>query len=613
MANNQLQWNNIQPNFIGSNQATAVGSQMLSSAGDIFSKTAEYTQKEAVRLSQERDKLFESAGKELSNLALQEGMEATVLSDGSVRHTFNSEKYDQAVSKYATEKGYDRLDEDARAKIWASLNVNTDYQLGLANNQANAQNTIDRARLGLEGRKLAQQDKILNEGLFADVRDLYVNYVLNPNATPEDRERVKEAVVDAMNRVTNKAEKAYLSTMKDLTDNPQKVEEYLYTSKDKTTIDNYEGIQNLYTRIGGSTKDMENNPVIQNLKGQYVKNKEKIEFIDSINNGTYGINLINGIKTTNKITALDTKSQEEDLGRLINIYAFSLANNPEMTVEKIQSATNSWLNNILNITKDKEGNVKGSFKLNSEEVLDDLIQGNYTSSGIKKIFGQLSVEQFNQLSKTAQLLTNIPMNTKPDKNNRSLPKESNTLPTGKDIAQEKAVSLSEKHGFTVKNMNNIDENLFRNSVTKIDSAISKVKEVRSDDYSKVLYHINNRNKDQFKTINFEDLPPKFSEQLQLIANTSESSLYGAYALNIILMDPSFREYKRNVTNYVKSKFTDDTLKTKINDYQNNFLKSYENLFNILKESQQTHIGNIMREEAKRQQNESEYYGVNNGK
>ena len=603
MANNQLQWNNIQPNFIGSNQATAVGNQMLSSAGDIFSKTAEYTQKEAVRLSQERDKLFESAGKELSNLALQEGMEATVLSDGSVRHTFNSEKYDQAVSKYATEKGYDGLDEDARAKIWASLNVNTDYQLGLANNQANAQNAIDRARLGLEGRKLDQQNKIFLENLFDNTKQYFINHVLNPNSSPEDKEKFIQTLRSSATQLTDPTQKAYVDKMIYFAENPQEVSKY---TKDPT---------NLFGIIGANAEDLAKNAQYQSYYKTETENNNKIKFIESLNDGTFGVSTINNIKKENKIGSLNDDEQEKALGQLMNIYALSLIGQGK-SPEEIKNITKAWLDNKLQI-KNENGNITGKIDINTQSILGDLVQGNY-STEVRSVIGQVSEEQFNKLSKLAQELTKTFMDTKPKTTDKVIDKPK---PTSKNLAIESANNLSEKHDITFKNINNInniDVSLYRNSKNDLDQMFKNLKDVGSINYNTTIrtiltsnnsiYNSITNNNGVHKSINFNNISPEFRNFLQLEFEKGNTDINTAYALKILIKDPSFSRYQTDVAKYIKSDFEDINLKNEINLYQQEFKQSLEQLKNQINEAQSNYFNKKAKQEYNKQQNKKEFNG-----
>lgn len=601
MANNQLQWNNIQPNFIGSNQATAVGSQMLSSAGDIFSKTAEYTQKEAVRLSQERDKLFESAGKELSNLALQEGMEATVLSDGSVRHTFNSEKYDQAISRYATEKGYDGLDEDARAKIWASLNVNTDYQLGLANNQANAQNAIDRARLGLEGRKLDQQNKIFLENLFDNTKQYFINHVLNPNSSPEDKEKFIQTLRSSATQLTDPTQKAYVNKMIYFAENPQEVSKY---TKDPT---------NLFGIIGANAEDLARNVQYQSYYKTETENNNKTKFIESLNDGTFGVSTINNIKKENKIGSLNDDEQEKALGQIMNIYALSLIDKGK-SPEEIKNITKAWLDNKLQTTKDENGNITGKININTQDILSDLVQGK-NSTEVKSVIGQVSEEQFNKLSKLAQELTKTSMDTKPKSINKVVDKPK---PTSKNLAVESANNLSEKHNITFKNTNNIDISLYRNSKSGLDQMFKNLKDVGSVNYNTItrtiltsnnsIYNSITNNNGVHKSINFNNISPEFRNFLQLEFEKGNTDVNTAYALKILIKDPSFSKYQTNVVKYIKSDFEDTNLKNEINLYQQEFKQSLEQLKNQINEAQSNYFNKKAKQEYNKQQNKKEFNG-----
>lgn len=602
MAINELRWNNIQANFGNSNQANAIGSQMLSNAGNIFSKVADYTQEETKRLNEERDKLFESAGRELSNIALQEGMEATVLPDGSIRHTFNADKYDETISRIATERGYDQLGEDARAKIWASLNTNTDYQLGLANNQANAQNAINRDRLALERKRLGQQDKIINKDLFNNVKQSFMNYVLSSTSSPEDKIRFIQSLQNSRSQLTDPTQIASIDTMLYLANNPEEVESYT-KSLDSNNPINYQGTRNLLGRAGITEEDLANNTIYQNLYKNEMQIQNTKDFINSLNDGTFGINTVNDIKKENKITSLNNEAQEEALGQIMNIYALSLVDDGK-SPEEAKNATKSLINNYLQTTKDEDGNIIGKININTQDILDDLVQNNY-SSEVRSVIGQVSDEKFNKLSETAQKLTGISMNTNTKPVNKTVDKPKTTT---KDIAIQSANSLSKKYNITLKNMNNVDESLYRNSKNKLNTMFNNLKNINSSNYKTSEITIPKKNNEIYKSINFINMPSKFSNFLQSEFNKGNTDINTAYALNILITDPSFSNYQTKLTKYIKSEFSDNNLKKEINTYQQEFIQSLEQLKNQIYEVQYNDFNKKTKQEYNRQQNEKEFRG-----
>lgn len=135
--NNQLQWDSINANFSGSNQSNAIGTELLSTAGTVFNRTAKYMQQENERLSKERDLAFASAGKELSNKALKSAFVAETDMNGNTNYRFDLDRYKNTITQEAQSKGYDRLSLTDQAKIFGAMTTDTDIQLGLQNNQYN--------------------------------------------------------------------------------------------------------------------------------------------------------------------------------------------------------------------------------------------------------------------------------------------------------------------------------------------------------------------------------------------------------------------------------------------------------------------------------------------
>lgn len=564
MSRDQLQWQQINANFSGSNQANAIGSQMLSNAGNIFSKVSEYAQEEAKRLNEERNKLFESAGKELSNIALQEGMEATVLPDGSVRHTFNANKYDEAISRIATEKGYDQLDEDARAKIWASLNTNTDYQLGLSNNQSNAQNAIDRDRLALDRRKINQQNQILNKEEYDGLLNSYMNVWLNPNNSKEQKfqmiNNLKQGFINYRNKTTNEAEKATIDMILQDIANPT---DFLNSINNKDSVYTASLMASRYNVSQDSLNNMSAyNSLVQ---AEQQKNINK-SLQTSIDNGSFGVSIVNDVITNRKLNSTDFEDNPKLYNFLNVLGKFYL--DKTGNAEQAKTLATKVLNKSMTI---EDG--KGTLSYDINEVMNDILLGNNTKE-VNNLIGSLSQKDFNYLSEIVRDYEGIQLPSKPSKKQPiSLVQET--------IQGEK--ELSNKYGFSIVNTNpnNVYKtNLFPNREKgRTEQFFNNIQDINSEEYKtqslEATRYIKGSMIKTFKNKTSSDFYDYLENQFKIASNDPNKAI----VLKKLLLSNKFKSYTETVRQFKKAKSSSeqDKLLNDIKTYEKDFIEMYDTL------------------------------------
>lgn len=572
MARNELRWDNVHGNFGSSNHANAVGSQMLSNAGNMFSKVTEYSQEEAKRLNEERDKLFESAGKELSNIALQEGMEATVLSDGSVRHTFNADKYDQAISRIATERGYDQLDEDARAKIWASLNTNTDYQLGLANNQANAQNAIERDKLALDRRKINQHNQILNKEEYDGLLNSYMNVWLNPNNSPEQKSQMinnlKQGFINYRNKTTNEAEKATIDLILQDIENPQDLLNSINNDNLTYTASLMSGRYNV------SQDSLNNMPAYNSLVQTQQQQNANKGLQTSINDGSFGVGIVNDVITNRKLNSTNFEDNPK-LYNFINVLGkFYL--DKTGNAEQARTLATKVLNKSIAI---EDG--KGTLSHDINEVMNDILLGNNTKE-VNNLIGSLSEEDFNYLSKIVQDYEGVQLPLAPSKKQPI------------SLAQETTQGekeLSNKYGFSVVNTN--PNNVYKTSLFfnrkkgQTKQFFNNIQDINSENYKtqslEATRYVNHPTRKNLEDKTSSDFYNYLENQFKIASNNSNKAI----VLKKLLLSDKFKNYTQKVEQYKKAESSSeqDKLLQDIRTYEKDFIEMYDTLYKYVNDTQ----------------------------
>lgn len=407
--NNRLQWDSINANFSGSNQSNAIGTELLSTAGTVFNRTAKYMQQENERLSKERDLAFASAGKELSNKALKSAFVAETDINGNTNYKFDLNRYKNTITQEAQSKGYDRLSLTDQAKIFGAMTTDTDIQLGLQNNQYNE--TLD-----FKNDELRYKNYKENKAGISSYEDM-VKYFFNETAKGRNNADIvkeMEYIISSELPYQNKEDSVKLGQL--VTEFAPNVDNFIQNyMKEKGTIpSDKQLLEYIETNTGVKLSDtLQGSKILEKDKKaeRYYKTKESISSPDFMSNM---YNNINSKEINSDVIA------DKNFVSLSKALAYMLLDkNNEISNEDLLKKVKQITSNLTQTKIDEDSKQSTRTTKDVDEIVTSLLTKDYTNKSLNSL--NLNDGDYEQLGNYLEQITgntnsNGTLNLNNDKN-----------------------------------------------------------------------------------------------------------------------------------------------------------------------------------------------------
>lgn len=407
--NNRLQWDSINANFSGSNQSNAIGTELLSTAGTVFNRTAEYMQQENERLSKERDLAFASAGKDLSNKALKSAFVAETDMNGNTNYRFDLDRYKNTITQEAQSKGYDRLSLTDQAKIFGAMTTDTDIQLGLQNNQYNE--TLD-----FKNDELRYKNYKENKAGISSYEDM-VKYFFNETAKGRNNADIvkeMEYIISSELPYQNKEDSVKLGQL--VTEFAPNVDSFIqnYTKEKGTMPSDKQLLEYIETNTGVKLSDtLQGSKILKKDKKAetYYKTKESISSPDFMSNM---YNNINSKEINSDVIA------DKNFVSLSKALAYMLLDkNNEISNEDLLKKVKQITSNLTQTKIDEDSNQSTRTTKNVDEIVTSLLTKDFTNKSLNSL--NLNDGDYEQLGNYLEQITgntnsNGTLNLNNDKN-----------------------------------------------------------------------------------------------------------------------------------------------------------------------------------------------------
>ena len=407
--NNRLQWDSINANFSGSNQSNAIGTELLSTAGTVFNRTAKYMQQENERLSKERDLAFASAGKELSNKALKSAFVAETDMNGNTNYKFDLNRYKNTITQEAQSKGYDRLSLTDQAKIFGAMTTDTDIQLGLQNNQYNE--TLD-----FKNDELRYKNYKENKTGISSYEDM-VKYFFNEitkGRNNVDIVKEMEYIISSELPYQNKEDSVKLGQL--VTEFAPNIDNFIQNyMKEKGTIpSDKQLLEYIETNTGVKLSDtLQGSKILEKDKKaeRYYKTKESISSPDFMSNM---YNNINSKEINSDVIA------DKNFVSLSKALAYMLLDkNNEISNEDLLKKVKQITSNLTQTKIDEDSKQSTRTTKDVDEIVTSLLTKDYTNKSLNSL--NLNDGDYEQLGNYLEQITgntnsNGTLNLNNDKN-----------------------------------------------------------------------------------------------------------------------------------------------------------------------------------------------------